>query len=123
MSSGFAHARTDARQELLGGASGFLLRASGMPTIYFAGDTALFGDMKIIGELYTPQIAFLPIGDRYTMGPDTAAIAARWLGVRQVVPMHWGTSPVLTGTPVALREHLSGTGIDVLELTPGETAE
>ena len=60
----------------LGGAAGFVLRAPGMPTIYFAGDTALFGDMKIIGELYTPEIAFLPIGDHYTMGPDTAAIAA-----------------------------------------------
>ncbi len=49
--------------------------------------------MKVIAEVYQPQIAFLPIGDLYTMGPDTAAIAARWLGVRQVVPMHWGTFP------------------------------
>jgi L-ascorbate metabolism protein UlaG (beta-lactamase superfamily) len=57
------------------------------------------------------------------MGPDTAALAARWLGVRQVVPMHWGTFPALTGTPAALREHLSGSGIDVLELRPGETAQ
>ena len=80
-----------------------------MPTIYFAGDTGLFGDMKIIGELYKPEIAFLPIGDLYTMGPDTAAIAAQWLGVRQVVPMHWGTFPVLTGTPAALKQALAGT--------------
>jgi L-ascorbate metabolism protein UlaG (beta-lactamase superfamily) len=57
------------------------------------------------------------------MGPDTAAIAAQWLGVRQVVPMHWGTAPVFTGTPAALRAHLAGTGIEVLELKPGETAE
>jgi L-ascorbate metabolism protein UlaG (beta-lactamase superfamily) len=106
----------------LGGAAGFVLRAAGMPTIYYAGDTALFGDMKIIGELYTPDIAFLPIGDHYTMGPDTAAIAARWLGVRQVVPMHWGTFPLLTGTPEALREALTGTNIEVLDLEPGETA-
>jgi L-ascorbate metabolism protein UlaG (beta-lactamase superfamily) len=106
----------------LGGASGFVLRQAGMPTIYFAGDTALFGDMKIIAELYQPEIAFLPIGDHYTMGPDTAAIAAKWLGVKQVVPMHWGTFPLLTGTPSALREHLTGTGIEVLELAPGETA-
>ncbi len=83
----------------LGGAAGLVLRAPGMPTIYFAGDTGLFGDMKVIGEIYKPEIAFLPIGDHYTMGPDTAAIAAQWLGVRQVVPMHWGTFPVLTGTP------------------------
>ena len=107
----------------LGGAAGFVVRAPDLPTIYFAGDTGLFGDMKIIGEIYQPQIAFLPIGDHYTMGPDTAAIAAKWLGVRQVVPMHWGTFPVLAGTPQALKEHLKGTGIEVLELKPGETAK
>ncbi len=107
----------------LGGAAGFVLRAPNMPTIYFAGDTGLFGDMKMIAEVYQPQIAFLPIGDHYTMGPDTAAIAARWLGVRQVVPMHWGTFPLLTGTPQALQEHLKGTSIEVLVLKPGETAE
>ena len=93
-----------------------------MPTIYFAGDTGIFGDMKIIGEIYRPEIAFLPIGDHYTMGPDTAAIAAKWLGVRQVVPMHWGTFPLLTGTPDELERHLAGTGIEVLKLEPGETA-
>jgi L-ascorbate metabolism protein UlaG (beta-lactamase superfamily) len=107
----------------LGGAAGFILRQAGMPTIYYAGDTALFGDMKVIAEIYRPEIAFLPIGDHYTMGPDTAAIAAKWLGVRQVVPMHWGTFPLLTGTPSALRGHLAGTGIEVLELQAGETAE
>ena len=107
----------------LGGAAGFILRAPDMPTIYFAGDTGLFGDMKVIAEVYQPQIAFLPIGDLYTMGPDTAAIAARWLGVRQVVPMHWGTFPVLTGTPQALREHLKGSNVEVLELKPGEKAQ
>jgi L-ascorbate metabolism protein UlaG (beta-lactamase superfamily) len=106
----------------LGGAAGFVLRQANMPTIYFAGDTALFGDMKIIAELYKPEIAFLPIGDHYTMGPDTAAIAAKWLGVKQVVPMHWGTFPLLTGTPEALKAELAGTGIAVLELAPGETA-
>jgi L-ascorbate metabolism protein UlaG (beta-lactamase superfamily) len=107
----------------LGEPTGFVLRAPETPTIYFAGDTALFGDMKLIAALYEPAIAFLPIGDHYTMGPDAAAKAAQWLGVRQVVPMHWGTFPVLTGTPTVLRQHLAGTGIDVLELAPGETAE
>ena len=62
--------------------------------------------MKLIGELYKPDIAFLPIGDRFTMGPDTAAMAAKWLGVKQVVPMHWGTFPLLTGTPEQLKQHL-----------------
>jgi L-ascorbate metabolism protein UlaG (beta-lactamase superfamily) len=103
----------------LGGAAGFILRGPGTPTIYFAGDTGIFGDMKIIGEIYSPQIAFLPIGDHYTMGPDTAAIAARWLGARRIVPMHWGTFPLLSGTPDALRSQLAGSGIDVLDVKPG----
>jgi len=107
----------------LGGAAGLILRAPETPTIYFAGDTGLFGDMKIIGEIYKPAIAFLPIGDLYTMGPDTAAIAAKWLGVQQVVPMHWGTFPVLTGTPAELKRQLKGAAIDVLELKPGEKAQ
>jgi L-ascorbate metabolism protein UlaG (beta-lactamase superfamily) len=107
----------------LGEPAGFVVRLENGQTIYFAGDTALFGDMKLIGELYKPNIGFLPIGDRFTMGPDTAATAAKWLGVRQVVPMHWGTFPLLTGTPEMLKQHLAGTGIEVLELEPGQTAE
>jgi L-ascorbate metabolism protein UlaG (beta-lactamase superfamily) len=65
----------------LGEAAGFVVKLENGQTIYFAGDTALFGDMKLIGELYQPDIAFLPIGDRFTMGPDTAALAAQWLRV------------------------------------------
>jgi L-ascorbate metabolism protein UlaG (beta-lactamase superfamily) len=106
----------------LGEAAGFIVGLENGQTIYFAGDTALFGDMKLIGELYKPDIAFLPIGDRFTMGPDTAAMAARWLGVKQVVPMHYGTFPLLTGTPEQLEQHLAGSSIDVLKLKPGETA-
>jgi L-ascorbate metabolism protein UlaG (beta-lactamase superfamily) len=108
--------------QYLGTASGFILRAPDTPTMYFAGDTGLFGDMKIIGDIYKPQIAFLPIGNHYTMGPDTAAIAADWLGVRQIVPMHWGTFPMLTGTPEQL-QRIVRSGIEVLELRPGETAQ
>ena len=107
----------------LGEPAGFVVRLENGQTLYYAGDTSLFGDMKLIGELYKPDIAFLPIGDRFTMGPDTAAMAAKWLGVKQVVPMHWGTFPLLTGTPEQLKEHLAGTSIQVLELKPGETAE
>jgi L-ascorbate metabolism protein UlaG (beta-lactamase superfamily) len=113
----------DGRSLYVGGAAGFIVRAPHTPTLYFAGDTALFGDMKTIGEIYKPEIAFLPIGDHYTMGPDTAAVAARWLGVRQVVPMHWGTFPLLTGTPAALEGHLAHTDIEVLHIKAGETAE
>jgi L-ascorbate metabolism protein UlaG (beta-lactamase superfamily) len=107
----------------LGEAAGFIVTLETGQVVYFAGDTSLFGDMKMIGELYKPEIAFLPIGDRFTMGPDTAAIAAQWLGVKQVVPMHHGTFPLLTGTPEQLEQHLSGKGIQVLKLKPGETAE
>jgi L-ascorbate metabolism protein UlaG (beta-lactamase superfamily) len=107
----------------LGEAAGFVVKLENGQTIYFAGDTSLFGDMNLIGELYRPDIAFLPIGDRFTMGPEAAALAARWLGVRQVVPMHWGTFPMLTGTPEKLKAHLVGTNIQVLELKAGETAE
>ena len=107
----------------LGEPAGFIVRLENGQTLYFAGDTSLFGDMKLLGEIYKPDIAFLPIGDRFTMGPDTAAMAARWLGVKQVVPMHWGTFPLLTGTPAALKSALDGSGIQVLELKPGETAQ
>jgi L-ascorbate metabolism protein UlaG (beta-lactamase superfamily) len=106
----------------LGEPGGFVVALENGQVLYYAGDTALFGDMKLIAELYAPDIAFLPIGDRFTMGPDTAAMAARWLGVKQVVPMHWGTFPLLTGTPDQLEEHLRGSGIEILKLTPGETA-
>ena len=107
----------------LGEPAGFVIKLENGQTIYYAGDTSLFGDMKLIGQLYKPDIAFLPIGDRFTMGPDTAAMAAQWLGVKQVVPMHYGTFPLLTGTPDQLETHLAGTGIEVLTLQPGETAQ
>ncbi len=107
----------------LGEAAGFVITLENDQCIYYAGDTALFGDMKLIGELHKPDIAFLPIGDRFTMGPDTAALAARWLGVKQVVPMHYGTFPLLTGTPEQLKAHLAHSQIEVLKLQPGETAK
>src|ERR687884_437403 len=74
---------------------------------YFAGDTALFGDMALIGDFYKPELAFLPIGDHFTMGPEQAAQAARMLKVKSVIPMHYGTFPVLTGTPEALETEIS----------------
>ena len=106
----------------LGLAAGFVVKMENGQSFYFAGDTALFGDMRLIAELHQPDIAFLPIGDHYTMGPAAAAIAARMLGVRQVVPMHYGTFPVLTGTPEELKKLVDPHGIDVLVLKPGETA-
>jgi L-ascorbate metabolism protein UlaG (beta-lactamase superfamily) len=107
----------------LGEAAGYLVRLEDRMTVYFAGDTSLFGDMKLIGEMYRPDMAFLPIGDRFTMDPREAAKACELLGVRLVVPMHWGTFPLLTGTPAALKKHLQPTGVQVLELKAGETSE
>ena len=78
--------------------------------------------MRLIGEMHKPEIAFLPIGDHYTMGPDAAARAAALVGARQVVPMHYGTFPVLTGTPDRLKHLVEPAGVDVLVLKPGETA-
>ena len=106
----------------LGVATGYVVTFEDGVTIYFAGDTSIFGDMRLIGEMYQPQIAFLPIGDLYTMGPEQAAKACELLGVKQVVPMHYGTFPALTGTPAKLRELVEPRGVQVLELTPGETA-
>jgi L-ascorbate metabolism protein UlaG (beta-lactamase superfamily) len=102
---------------------GFVVGMENEQVFYFAGDTALFGDMRLIGEMHRPDIAFLPIGDHYTMGPAAAARACALLGVRQVVPMHYGTFPVLTGTPDRLKHLVEPHGIDVLVLKPGETAE
>lgn len=111
------------RMVYMGEPAGFVIRLEDGRRIYFAGDTSLFGDMRLIGDLYSPEIVFLPIGDRFTMGPDTAAKACELLRPRLVVPMHWGTFPLLTGTPAALTEHLVDSGIEVLALEPGETAE
>jgi L-ascorbate metabolism protein UlaG (beta-lactamase superfamily) len=106
----------------LGNPAGFVVRMENAQSFYFAGDTALFGDMRLIAEMHAPEIAFLPIGDHYTMGPDAAARACRLLGVRQVVPMHYGTFPILTGTPDRLKALVEPHGVDVLVLKPGETA-
>ena len=106
----------------LGIATGYVVRFEDGLTIYFAGDTSVFGDMRLIAEMYAPSIAFLPIGDLYTMGPEQAAKACELLNVKQVVPMHYGTFPALTGTPARLRELVEPKGVQVLELTPGETA-
>ena len=90
--------------------------------IYHAGDTAAFSDMDIIGKLLDPDIALLPIGDHYTMGPRQAAYAINLLGVKQVIPIHYGTFPVLTGTPDQLRKEVDGIdGLEVVAMDPGQT--
>ncbi len=104
-------------------ASGFVVRLPEGYTFYHAGDTALFSDMQLIGELYRPDLAFLPIGDLYTMDPHQAAMACRYLGTRKVIPIHWGTFPALTGTPEQLEAELRSAGANcrVVTLKPGES--
>src|SRR5713226_9695308 len=101
---------------------GYVIRMPGGFSLYHAGATAVFGDMKLIGELYRPDVACLPIGDLYTMGPREAAYAIRFLGVKHVVPMHYATFPVLTGTPEALRQETRDiAGLEIHVLKPGES--
>ncbi|MGO8947494.1 MAG: metal-dependent hydrolase [Ktedonobacterales bacterium] len=115
----------DGDQLIYGGeAVGYVLRFDNGLALYAAGDTNIFGDMRLIGELYHPQVAILPIGGFYTMGPFEAAHAVRLLNVNSVIPVHYGTFPALSGTPAALRNELATLGlsrVEVAELHPGES--
>lgn len=107
-----------------GEAVGFVMTFSDGTVIYHAGDTNVFGDMALIRELYEPKFVMLPIGDLYTMSPLEAAKAVELLQPEIVIPMHFGTFPPLTGTPLGLRERMAARGLDnveVRELHPGET--
>jgi L-ascorbate metabolism protein UlaG (beta-lactamase superfamily) len=105
-----------------GTAVGYVIELENGFTIYFAGDTAIFMDMQLIGKLYEPDLAILPIGDHFTMGPKAAAEAIRLLGVKQVIPMHYGTFPVLTGTPEQLQQEAHDIeGLHIYTLNPGDT--
>ena len=116
---------TDARHsaggpngEYLGEPAGFVIEVENGTKLYFAGDTSVFGDMQLIGRIYEPDVAILPIGDHFTMGPREAAVALELLGVSRCVPCHYGTFPILTGTPEALAEL---TDVELLRIEPGET--
>ena len=112
---------TDGDHIIYGGnAHGLVIEFENGFTVYFAGDTDVFGDMALIAELGKFDVAFLPIGDFYTMGPERAAKAVGLLGVKTVVPMHFGTFPPLIGRPSALQE-LVGSGVQVLDIKPGDT--
>ena len=115
---------SDGDQILYGGtASGYVVRMAEGFTFYHAGDTALFSDMQLIAELYRPELAFLPIGDLFTMDPMQAARACRFLEVQRVIPIHWGTFPLLTGTPEQLGQAIGDLGArcEVVTLSPGES--
>jgi L-ascorbate metabolism protein UlaG (beta-lactamase superfamily) len=100
---------------------GLIIEIEDGPTLYVAGDTNVFGDMALIARIYEPDVAVLPIGGHYTMGPREAAVALELLGVKRCVPCHYGTFPILKGTPAELRE--LAPGVEVLEPAPGETIE
>ena len=112
---------TDGDQIVYGGeACGFVLELEDGFRLYHAGDTAVFSDMALIGRLLKPDVALIPIGDHYTMGPRSAAEAVRLLGVKTVIPMHYGTFPVLTGTPDDLRREAADVeGLEVVAPDPG----
>jgi L-ascorbate metabolism protein UlaG (beta-lactamase superfamily) len=114
---------TDGDKIVYGGeAAGYIIRLPGGLNVYHAGDTAVFSDMKIIGDLYAPEVALLPIGDFYTMGPKEAAYAIKLLGVKHVIPMHFGTFPALPGNPEGLREATKDIpGLEIHTLKPGES--
>lgn len=113
----------DGDQIVYGGeACGLVIEFSNGFKIYHAGDTNVFGDMRLIGQLYQPDLALLPVGGLYTMSPKETALAIEFLGVKQVVPMHHGTFPGLPGKPDELRAMLTHTaGYTQYDLAPGET--
>lgn len=114
----------DGGQAVYGGeACGYVITFENGIKIYHAGDTNVFGDMGIIRDLYRPDLAMLPIGDVFTMGPREAAYACRLLEPKAVIPMHWGTFPLLTGTPSEFAHEIkaSGLGVELLTMQPGET--
>lgn len=106
----------------MGQPAGILL-TMGDKTIYHAGDTALFGDMKIIGELNDIDTAILPIGDVLTMGPEDAAIAAEWVGAKKVIPVHYNTFPFIEQDANSFAELLKSKGIEGAVLEPGASTE
>ncbi len=101
---------------------GLIVELEDGTTLYFGGDTNVFGDMALIARIYEPSVAVLPIGDHYTMGPREAAVALELLDVQRCVPCHWGTFGLLTGTPDALRE-LAPAGVEIVDVEPGGSVE
>lgn len=115
-------AQVDEQIVYCGDPVGYVITFENNYRLYHAGDTNVFGDMKLLGKLYKPDVALLPIGDLYTMGPAEAAEAIRLLGVRTVIPMHYGTFPQLTGTPEELLKLTKNIeNLQIFVPQPGET--
>ena len=105
----------------LGEAAGLVAELENGSKVYFAGDTCVFGDMQLIGRIYSPDVAVLPIGGHFTMDPREAAVACELLGAKRVVPCHYGTFPLLAGTPDELRQ--LAPGVDVVSVDPGGSVD
>ena len=104
----------------LGEAAGIVMEVENGTRLYFAGDTCVFGDMELIGRIYSPDVAILPIGGHFTMDPREAGVAWQLVGTTRCIPCHYGTFPLLAGTPDELRQH-APSGVEIIELQPGET--
>ena len=113
------HSSSSENGDYLGEAAGIVVRLEDDTSVYFAGDTCVFGDMSLIGKIYRPDVAVLPIGGHFTMDPREAAVALELLGVKRCIPCHYGTFPLLAGTPAELRNLAAG--VEVIELEPGES--
>jgi L-ascorbate metabolism protein UlaG (beta-lactamase superfamily) len=115
------HSSTTPDGSYAGEPAGVVITLENGFTLYHAGDTCVFGDMQLIGRIYGPDVAILPIGDHYTMGPREAAVALELLGVKRCVPCHWGTFPLLTGTPAQVRE--LAPDVEIVDIEPGQTIQ
>ena len=105
----------------LGEAAGIVSELENGTKLYFAGDTCVFGDMQLIGRIYSPDVAILPIGGHFTMDPREAGVALELLGTKRCIPCHYGTFPLLAGSPDELRQQ-APSEVEIIELQPGETA-
>lgn len=113
----------DPQVHYFGDPGGFVIELESGYRVYHSGDTTVFGDMALIRELYAPDLAMLSIGGHFTMGPEAGAVAVDLLGVKDVLPIHWGTFPILTGTPTALADACRARGLSVAvhDWRPGDT--
>jgi L-ascorbate metabolism protein UlaG (beta-lactamase superfamily) len=115
------HSSSNDDGEYMGEPCGIVVTLENGTKVYFAGDTCVFGDMQLIGRLYSPDVAVLPIGGHYTMDPKEAALALELLGTKRCVPCHYGTFPLLKGTPDELAELASG--VEIVRTEPGDSIE
>jgi L-ascorbate metabolism protein UlaG (beta-lactamase superfamily) len=114
------HSSSTADGTYAGEPAGLVIELENGTKLYFAGDTCVFGDMQLIGRIYQPDVAVLPIGGHFTMDPREAAVALELLGARRCIPCHYGTFPLLKGTPDELKK--LAPDVEILAIQPGETA-